>query len=160
MKKKEQNKPIFLKIGIISIILIFLDQITKFFFTSKTFLSSFYFYISYSENRGSAFGLFSNIEIYNLTIIIFSILILILLFLNVKFFLKNQFYIYCFILLISGIIGNLIDRIFFGYVRDFIVLEYLFIFNLADAFLSLSLIYFFLFEYEEYKEHRKISNKK
>ena len=139
----------------ISLILVLFDQITKIIFTSKNYFSSFFIHISYSENGGSAFGLFSNIIYYNYLIIFLSILILFFLFYKIKFFFKNKFYSICFVLLISGIIGNLIDRIFFGFVRDFIVLEHFFIFNLADFYLSFALIYFFVYEYVEYIEHKK-----
>ena len=43
-------------------------------------------------------------------------------------------------LLIGGIIGNLIDRIMLGYVVDFIDFRIWPVFNLADSFVTISVI--------------------
>ena len=157
MKKKELNFLTF-KIILISTFLVFLDQFSKYFFMNKYYFENFFIHIFYSQNTGSAFSIFSNINFYNNFISIISIIVLIILIFKFKFFLENKYYFYSFIFLISGILGNLIDRILFGYVRDFIVLKYFFIFNFADTYLSLALIYFFLYEIEQHgiiKENKK-----
>jgi signal peptidase II len=43
-------------------------------------------------------------------------------------------------LLLSGAASNILDRIFFGYVRDFFDLGLGFVFNLADAFIVLGIL--------------------
>ena len=49
---------------------------------------------------------------------------------------KELFYIsYCIIFIISGAISNVIDRLYFGCVIDFIVFHFWPIFNLADIFI-------------------------
>lgn len=46
-------------------------------------------------------------------------------------------------MLISGAIGNFIDRVFLGYVRDFINIEiFPFVFNVADALITFGVICF------------------
>ena len=58
------------------------------------------------------------------------------------------------VLIFSGGLGNLIDRVLLGYVVDFIHVYYnsysFYVFNLADSFISLGiivyLIYFMFFE--------------
>lgn len=67
-----------------------------------------------------------------------------------KDFGANGWYRAGFVLLLSGILGNLIDRIAFGYVRDFIRLEFINfpIFNIADIALTcgcICIIVFILF---------------
>ncbi len=54
----------------------------------------------------------------------------------------NGWYKVGFSLLLAGIIGNLVDRIAFGYVRDFIHLEFMNfpIFNIADIALTIGCI--------------------
>ncbi len=148
MLKRIKKEKIY-KIGLYTIILILIDLLSKIYFTSKLHLSKYFIYIDYIENKGSAFGIFSNFQFYNFFVIILSLIILILLFLNIDFFLKYKTYFISFIFLISGILGNLIDRIFFGYVRDFIVIENFFVFNLADLYLTIA---FILIIYAEFKK--------
>lgn len=48
------------------------------------------------------------------------------------------------VLVLSGAIGNLIDRIFFGCIIDFINLKIWPVFNLADTFITLGAIIIFI----------------
>lgn len=59
-----------------------------------------------------------------------------------KSFRANGWYRTGFALLLGGIVGNLIDRIAFGYVRDFIKLDFINfpIFNIADIALTVGCI--------------------
>ena len=111
------------KFLLISILIIFLDQLTKDLFTNKHFL-----FINYTTNTGAAFSLLQN-QTFLLTIISFLVAIFI-------FFLakkeKNLRIPLAF--LFGGTIGNLIDRVSLGYVRDFIDLQVWPIFNIADSF--------------------------
>ena len=45
-----------------------------------------------------------------------------------------------FILIMSGAIGNLIDRVFFGYVTDFIYFHFFPAFNIADMAVSVGAV--------------------
>lgn len=110
------NKPVLI------FILVLLDQITKVFFKNKSFLI-----FNYTTNTGAAFSLFQN---QNLFLIITSIIILIFLIYLYKKYSKIQIYLS---LIIAGTIGNLIDRIFLGYVRDFVDLRVWPVFNIADS---------------------------
>ena len=55
-----------------------------------------------------------------------------------------------FILIFAGAISNLVDRLYLGYVRDFLDLGLGFTFNLADVFLAAGLIGFAL-QYKDTK---------
>ena len=112
-------------------------------FTSK-FLN-----IDLMWNEGIAFGLlsFSQNHLYNfITIVIFTVILLIL-FLMIKSENSKK---YGYLIIFSGAIGNLYDRIFFGAVPDFIDFHvgqfHWFIFNVADIFISVGVIYMILFE--------------
>lgn len=80
------------------------------------------FTLVYTENRGVAFGLFQN------TTWIFAIvtvlIIGLLLFFYQKYKFKSKLVLVSMALVIGGGIGNLIDRIFRGYVIDFLSLSF------------------------------------
>ncbi len=111
------------KFFLISIFIIILDQITKIVFTNKHFL-----FINYTTNTGAAFSLFQN-QIVLLTII--SFLVAIFIFFLAK---KEKKLRIPLSFLFAGTIGNLIDRLFLGHVRDFIDFQVWPIFNIADSF--------------------------
>ena len=119
---------------IVTILVVILDQITKFFIESNLYNQSIdliknVFSFTYLENYGAAFGILSdNNWILN---VISPALIGILIYYFMKF--SNKRY----EKVIGGVvgggaIGNYIDRIFRGYVVDFIDLKIWPIFNLAD----------------------------
>jgi signal peptidase II len=111
------------KFFMIAIIIILVDQITKFLLTNKHFGI-----INYTTNTGAAFSLFQG---YTLVLTIISILVAIFIFFLAK---KEKTIITPLAFIFGGTIGNLIDRVFLGYVRDFIDLQVWPIFNVADSF--------------------------
>jgi len=100
--------------------------------------------------------MFSEISSYNSSIILLSLIVLGIIFYHRKsmFFGSTKFNI-SYILALSGIIGNLYDRIFFGYVRDFIGVKYFSIFNVADIYLTFAVLMFILAELEVSKKKKK-----
>jgi signal peptidase II len=89
-------------------------------------------YFSYVENRGAAFGIFQNSKI-------FLVSVALLLFIFISFYIyKNKnmklILLIALSLIAGGGISNLIDRLTFGYVVDYIdfrIINYP-VFNLAD----------------------------
>ena len=67
---------------------------------------------------------------------------------------KSQINRMAFILIISGALGNIIDRLIDGVVTDFLFFHVgktsFFIFNFADAFISIGAILFFIMEFKKY----------
>ena len=122
------------------IILIFLDQISKYFFKNKNF-----FIFNYTENTGAAFSILKN-QI-NLLIIISIIVALIIIYYLIKS--KQKRLELSLIFILSGTLGNLIDRISFKYVRDFIDLKIWPIFNLADIYNVLGFIILIIYFYKK-----------
>ena len=87
------------------------------------------FSIKYVTNTGAAFSLFEN----NIFVLILISLIILVLAYNLSFsFKSNKINNITFGLLYGGILGNLIDRVFYGYVRDFISIFKFPVFNIAD----------------------------
>ncbi len=144
-------------INLIFIFLIFiLDRISKVYviylneksYTSEIFSSKF-LNISLTWNQGIAFGLFSfdQSDLYNfLTIIIFIVIFFIFIMLIKNKGLKR----YALLMIFGGAIGNLFDRIFFKAVPDFIDFHigqfHWFVFNLADIFITIGVIFMILLE--------------
>ena len=99
---------------------------------------------TYVENTGIAFGIFSDFDGLKVVFIVVPILITLYLFslLNNKEF-QNPFSHISLLLIISGAIGNIIDRIFRGYVIDLIQFDidiFPYIFNIADSSVTIGLL--------------------
>jgi len=112
----------------ISLIIVVLDQISKVIARK---------YLPYITNTGSLFGLFSNS---NIIFIIFTILIIVLIIFNLVKQKLKRFEIIFLSLVLGGAFGNLIDRIIYGAVTDFIDLKIWPVFNLADVAISIGVI--------------------
>jgi lipoprotein signal peptidase len=135
------------KITILTIIFIIADQLIKLLVSNTILLGNQneiipnFFYLTNVHNDGAAWSMFSG-NVFVLAIIG----VLALIFVYFAFIKDNQLTkveIVVYSLLIGGIVGNLIDRIFLGYVVDylgFIIINYYFpIFNLADIGIVLSI---------------------
>ena len=149
---KIQTKLFFLSI---SIFIILIDQYTKYlmFYNYKTFINKdfLFFRLDFVKNYGAAFNILSGSRILlSFISIIFSIL-LIYLIVRKKIFKSIDLYSYSFIL--GGTIGNGIDRIFKGFVIDFINLNIINfpVFNIAD--ISINIGFLFLL-YNIFKNNR------
>lgn len=135
-------------IGIIIIIVaIGLDQLTKHlasvYFTSQVKIIDNFFSFVYRENTGGGWSIFEG-RLW-LFIIAGIIALGVFAYMMKDFNLKtNTVYSIALMLMIAGNIGNLIDRIFRGFVIDFLRFDfgsYTFpIFNLADSFLTIGII--------------------
>lgn len=127
------------KMIIIASIALILDQISKIIATSYLTLNQSlkiinkFFYLTLCQNEGAAWGMFKNARF---VIIIGTIVAIILIYHYIFCFKENKRNNLAFGLLIGGLAGNLIDRIIFGYVRDFLdfyIFKYDYpIFNIAD----------------------------
>lgn len=128
--------------------LIFLDLFTKWIFSIYQFGEG-YFKITYAENMGAAFSILQNQQF--LFIVVAIAVIFIILFYYNKFEYKLPL-----VLILAGTIGNMIDRIAFGFVRDFISIFNWPIFNLADVFNMVGVILLILYWIKEDNLHTKL----
>ena len=88
--------------------------------------------LTYQENTGAAFSILRDKQLF--LIILTSIIILGVIILMVTKRVKKPLYIWSFALIVAGGVGNLIDRIFYGYVVDFVdvrIIKFA-VFNFAD----------------------------
>ncbi len=96
-----------------------------------------FFYLTYRENTGMAFSLLSE---KNSFLVILSLLIIVFLFLWIVKEKKRDFWL---ALLLGGALGNLFDRIFRSRVIDFLDFRIWPVFNLADASITISVLFLF-----------------
>ena len=136
---------VFLLDRLSKIYVIFLDNK---FFGSEIFSSKF-LNISLIWNEGIAFGLLSFNEkiFYNLLTFIILVIILIIFFMVLKSYGLKK---YSLLMILGGALGNVYDRIFYGAVPDFIDFHignfHWFIFNVADIFITLGVIFMIIIE--------------
>ena len=129
-------------------ILVVIDQIIKINIKagfdvgqSKEIIKGF-FSITYIQNAGAAFGILKDQRIIFIAMTI--VIIAVLLFQLLKY---NNFLVkLCIVLIISGAIGNLIDRLRYGYVVDMFNFHgiWSYIFNFADILVVVGVISFCL----------------
>ena len=141
---------------IIGIIIICIDQLTKNLvqvFDADVNIINNFLRIKYVQNTGAAFSMFKG---YTTILILVSIVLLVLVY-NLMFSYKEtKLNNLSFGLIIGGIIGNLIDRIFFQCVRDFIDINIFNfpIFNIADMAIVFGIVLLLISSFmEEKNEH-------
>ena len=142
MIHKIQTKIYFLTL---SIFIVLIDQFTKYlmfynkkFFINKDFLL---FKLDFVKNYGAAFNIFSGSRIFlSLISILFSILLIYLIFTKNTL---NSFDLYSYSFILGGTVGNGIDRIYKGFVVDFINLNIINfpVFNIADISINIGFIF-------------------
>ena len=145
---------------IIIILSIAADQITKYFAVANLAGQPSYPFIedilhfTYVENRGAAFGMLQNQKIF--FVFVAAIFLCVIVYVLIKVPTDKKFNsLHIFLTMIAaGAIGNMIDRLRFDYVVDFIyiVLINFPIFNVADIYVTVSTFFFIiqiLFVYEE-----------
>jgi signal peptidase II len=131
---------------IVVFILVLIDQISKLLVTNvlksnviiviKSLLK-----FLYVKNTGAAFGILSG-NIFILVLITFILIIYV--FNEIKKNSNNKLMLSSYLLILSGALGNLIDRLFRGYVVDFISFTFfgkdMAVFNIADSYITIGII--------------------
>ena len=137
----------------IAIIILLLDQITKLIVQTydihQSVIGSF-FKLDYAENDGIAWSMLSG---HNILIIISSLVLILVIYKLMYSFKTNKLTNFSFGLLFGGVLGNLVDRVFYSYVRDFLsfkIFSYNYpIFNIADMAIVIGV---FLLVIETFRE--------
>ena len=135
-------------IGIISIIILIVDFIFKYLVSNNMIINvrnciiPNFFYLTYTKNDGAAWSSFSG---QSYLLIAISIVIIIFVFGYLRKKKKiSKLEILGFSLLLGGALGNLLDRIIYGYVIDYLdfnLFNYNYpIFNLADSCVVLGVV--------------------
>ncbi len=142
MINKIQTKIYFLSL---SIFIVLIDQFTKYlmFHNKKIFINKDFllFKLDFVKNYGAAFNIFSGSRIFlSLISILFSIILIYLIFRKNTL---NLFDLYSYSFILGGTFGNGIDRIYKGFVVDFINLNIINfpVFNIADISINIGFIF-------------------
>ncbi|MBO8233813.1 signal peptidase II [Prochlorococcus marinus XMU1419] len=142
MINKIQTKIYFLSL---SIFIVLIDQFTKYLmiYNKKLFINKDFllFKLDFVENYGAAFNIFSGSRIFlSFISILFSIILIYLIFRKNTL---NLFDLYSYSFILGGTIGNGIDRIYKGFVVDFINLNIVNfpVFNIADISINIGFIF-------------------
>ena len=107
-----------------------------------------FFSIMYVRNTGAAFSILEDSRLFFIIITFIALICIYLFFIKDK--ILSKFQIFCYSMLIGGIIGNFVDRVIYGYVVDYLsfnIFGYNFpVFNLADMFIVVAIILLILNE--------------
>lgn len=155
-----KNKKVFFT----ALILLTLDQLlkivikTNFTLNTRVTVISNFFFITYVENEGAAWSMFEG-----KTFLLLLISLLFLVFLSSclkKDKRVNKINILSYGLIIGGILGNMIDRVLYKKVIDFLSIKifgyYFPIFNIADIAIVVGTILFIIDVFREGREHGKM----
>jgi signal peptidase II len=148
-----------------------LDRLAKNYLLSKFSFNDFLpllgktVYMHLVQNTGAAFGMFRDL---NAALVWISIAFLGAILILFGQILKSPYsrWMSAFSgMLFGGILGNLVDRIFYGYVIDFIDFRFFAVFNIADSFITIGAIgiaalIFFAKEKKCNKSGKRMNNRK
>lgn len=149
MKTSSKSKGLFILLDILFfILLVILDQITKnlavVYLKDKPayVIWDGVFELHYLENSGAAFGMLQNQKILFVTIA--AVILILIGYVLIKLP-RNRHYAmleFLLVLIASGAVGNMIDRVQFNYVVDFFYFKLIDfpIFNVADIYVSVSCV--------------------
>ena len=150
------NKNFLINFSLIFLIFI-VDRISKIYvinldkkFLGSEIFSSKFLNINLVWNEGIAFGLFSFDQnyLYNILTIFILLIIIIIFFMMIR---NKGIKKYSLLMILGGALGNFYDRIFYGAVPDFIDFHisnfHWFIFNFADIFITIGVIFMIISEY-------------
>ncbi len=142
MKKNIGKKPLLFFVPVL--LIVFFDQLTKIliknsFTLGESKFSAAFFSLTYIQNTGAGFGLFKG---FNLLLVFISVLVLgaIIYYYHNKVNVKDKFLLVVLGFLFGGTLGNLIDRIAYGFVIDFLNFLFWPAFNIADMAITVSVI--------------------
>ena len=137
---------------LIAIIIIFIDQLSK--DMAKSFLAlgsslpliNNIFHLTLVHNVGAGFGILKGQRLFFIT---FSFIVMAILAYRWKKIPSNINVTIPMGLVIGGLIGNLIDRIFLSYVVDFLDFRVWPVFNMADSAITIGVVWLIIYLWKE-----------
>lgn len=150
--------------AILAVLLVIIDQVTKYLVRANIDLGEslpfipYLLDLTYVQNTGAAFSILR--EHTWLLTLISAVLVLVICWLVVKKFFTGWLGLTAATLILAGGVGNLIDRVAFGYVTD--MLETIFmdfpVFNFADCCITVGVVLLFIYVIFFVKDEKKEEN--
>ena len=145
--------------GIIAALIVIADFVTKYLIKNNISLGSVFFSVphffdfTYVQNKGAAFSMFSG-KVSVLSVVSIAFCVAVVIYWVIK---KPKHPLLCTALamMFSGALGNAVDRVFYGYVVDFIAVRFIDfpVFNIADMAITIGaalvIIYAIFFDKDE-----------
>jgi len=148
-KHIEENLDV--KHTVMVILLVIIDQVSKLLIhLYKPFVDWNFFAITFVKNTGALWGSFKDSNLTFIWISILAIGLLIYLYDQIPHKGINFYY-----LILAGIIGNFADRVFRGFVVDFLNFKLWPVFNFADAFIVIGVIGLIYFLWNDKPDEKK-----
>ncbi len=161
----KNNKVRLLSLSII-LLMVFIDQVIKYFVdlflkpVSVKMLIPGFLQLHYFENDGAMMGFMEGKTGFMTVASMLCMIIILAVILSGKFRFGVDFI--CFVFMAAGGFGNIIDRVFRGYVIDYIEVLFVdfYIFNFADCLITCSAFVMIFYEiYQIISEHKKKKEK-
>lgn len=144
---KKNNIPVLAGGFLCAAVLTLLDQVTKIAAVNKLSGKPFVlidgvFEFHYIQNYGSAWGMLSGKTFFLIVVTLLVMALIVYAFIRTPKNKKYALLCVCEVVLLAGALGNFIDRIMLGYVRDFLYFSLIDfpIFNVADCYVVVSAI--------------------
>ncbi|AMP20184.1 hypothetical protein AZF37_02455 [endosymbiont 'TC1' of Trimyema compressum] len=128
---------------VVIIVLVLIDQASKFIVGNtmtagqQIILIPDVFNIRFILNKGAAFGILENAQWLFISL---TAIVVIIILIQIRSERKKGHNVIPEAILLGGALGNLIDRLIFGYVRDFLEVPFFAVMNFADWFVSLGIV--------------------
>lgn len=145
------KKKSYIIISLIIIVGLVLDLVTKWLFAEyfsagaqDIVVIPNFFWFTFVKNTGAAYGIFGGSTlILAIVSVVFVVAFCVYDYFNHS---NNIWYIMGISMILSGAVGNFVDRIFLGYVRDFVSISlFNFVFNIADVLITFGVIFFIVY---------------
>ncbi len=158
VKKNIISKRQYLFLLAIIAIILFIDQITKYIISTKMQLNQSiqvtpFLSLTYITNTGVSFGSFQG---YNLLFIIITTLFILFIIYYLPYF--ETKILPAIALVLAGAIGNLIDRILYSHVIDFIDFKIWPVFNIADSSITIAAVWIIIVIFFKKEKDQETAN--
>jgi len=136
-----------------ALIIVLFDQITKFLIKTNFQLNESFslikniFHFTYIQNTGAGFGILKS---QTLILIFISLIVIGVILYNLNKIKEKEVLLQVLVgFVLAGTIGNLIDRIVYGFVIDFFDFRIWPVFNIADSFVTIGVIGLIIYLWEK-----------